>query len=443
MNKLTNHIHEARTWTLVDNKNQHWRGLGLNFCWESRDLDDSAHFSALHQHPRFDYATQIPQLAAQGINFIRVWMCWWNLCLDWPRPENNKRCTEAPEGSRFNPEGGRALQDLLRLCEAHGIRIMLCLEAHINFMGRGWELSPYNMANGGPARTAREFFALPEARALYKEKLDEVYRLVGTSPALAVWEFFNEIDNLVWAPDFGGSPQDPAVLDWHQEMARHLAALDTYKRPISTSISHREIPGLWDLPELSVNQHHVYRHSRSIPGELSRNVKRHRKAHVLGEFGYHWDWSLNFADLEPAFSNDLILGLYLGLLSPTPILPLTWWWEYFEDRGLLGVFKHLAEVNKEMLELGAGTFTSCPTPRIRGWIFHTVKTGSRYWTLAHRRAKKVGGDRRLPLDFLAGEIKYLNPLTGNWTCHGKGESLPLETVGQGETRLFTYTKKSP
>lgn len=367
-------------WVFRDPDGHPFRGVGLNLCWESRDHDDSAWFGRLHEDERFGYEEMIPRLAALGVNLVRVWMVYWNLPVDWPTPANNRRYRPTPAGQSFNPDGTAALRRLIRLCEVHKVKLMLCLETHVGFLGEGWALNPYNRANGGPATTPREFFTSPEARAQYRRKLDHLVENIGASSAVACWEFFNEIDNLTFDPTYGGPVDDPAVVDWHREMAAYLKGLDPLHRPVTTSISHREIPGLWELG-LDLNQHHIYCRTDEIPGDLEACLARTGTPHVIGEFGKHWDWSLDFRTLEPGFSDDLVRGLWLGLFSPTPILPLTWWWEYFEDRGEWEVFREVRRVSDAMLAAGGGSFELLSATKGPEGMERQVRTGSVIWTL--------------------------------------------------------------
>lgn len=53
---------------------------------------------------------------------------------------------------------------------------------------------------------------------------------------------------------------------------------------------------------------------------------------------------------------DFKRGLWLGLFSPTPVLPMSWWWEFFENRGLMTCFRQVRELNDRMLAAGGGHF---------------------------------------------------------------------------------------
>jgi hypothetical protein len=127
---------------------------------------------------------------------------------------------------------------------------------------------------------------------------------------MAVWEFWNEIDN---AMEWQNIPAED-IVSWHREMAAYLRDIDPYNHIISTSVANRPIPGLWELDEMEFSQHHPYE-------------DKFNKPDVLGEFALSWrppGQGAAGALYEGAMHN----GLWRGMFSPTPILPLTWWWEW-------------------------------------------------------------------------------------------------------------------
>ena len=64
----------------------------------------------------------------------------------------------------------------------------------------------------------------------------------------------------------------------------------------------------------------------------------------------------NFDDFGEDMDLDFKRGLWYGLFSPTPITPMSWWWEYFENRGMVPYFRNVRYVNDLMLNLGEGAF---------------------------------------------------------------------------------------
>jgi len=341
-------------WTLKYDNGTLFRGIGENICWESRDDDDSKYFKKLHEDKRFNYNYMLEKLAANGGNFFRTWMIYWNLPVDWKKVQNNSRYTN--NDSYYNESGMQRMDDLVQLCDSLGIHMMLALESHVSLMGSGWETSNYNLANGGSAKTPTEFFALPAARAQYKNKLRLMVARYGYSPSIGAWEFFNEVDNAMY--NGGPDNQIPAevVTDWHNEMSTFLKTIDPYNHIVTTSVSHRDIPGMNDLKNIDINQRHIYKNTAGIPATILDYTAKHNKPYIIGESGFEWDWSKDFNAIAPEMDGDFRRGLWLGLFSPTPVLPMSWWWEFFENRGLMSYFEIVKKVNDQMISEGQGKF---------------------------------------------------------------------------------------
>lgn len=353
-------------WTLQYDNGELFRGIGENICWESRDEDDSKYFKALHEDKRFNYEYMLKKLAANGGNFFRTWMIYWNLPVDWKTVVNNSRYQNTT--SPYNESGMKRMDQLVELCDSLGIHMMLALESHVGFMGDGWKMSSYNVANGGPAKTPLEFFTLPEARLQYKNKLRLLVARYGYCPSIGVWEFFNEIDNAM----YNVKPEDQlppsAVTAWHDEMSTFLKTIDPFNHMVTTSVSHRDIDGMNDLKNIDINQKHIYKNTAGIPGTIREYTKKHNKPYIIGEAGYEWDWSKNFNDFGDEMDGDFKRALWYGLFSPTPVLPMSWWWEFFENRGMMSYFKQVSEINRSMLEAGKGKFESFDVKAVQNGI---------------------------------------------------------------------------
>jgi hypothetical protein len=343
-------------WTFKLDNGELFRGIGENICWESRDNDDSKYFEKLQEDKRFNYDYMLKKLAANGGNFFRVWMIYWNLPVDWKTVSNNSRYWNTT--SPYNESGMKRMDQLVQLCDSLGIHMMLAFESHVGYIGDGWNMSSYNVANGGPAKTPIEFFTLPEAKQQYKNKLRLMVARYGYSPAIGAWEFFNEVDNAMYA----GKPEDripdDVITAWHDEMSTYLKSVDTYQHLVTTSISHRDVQGMNDLKNMDINQKHIYKNTSAIPETIRSYTQKHNKPYVIGESGFEWDWSKNFNDFADDMDSDFKRGLWLGMFSPTPVLPMSWWWEFFENRGMMSYFKPVSEVNRLMLEAVKGKFES-------------------------------------------------------------------------------------
>ena len=334
-------------WTFRFDNGELFRAIGENIGWESRNVDDSKYFKSLHEDKRFNYDYMIPKLSESGGNFFRTWMIYWNLPIDWKKVKNNNRYTATT--SFYNESAMQRLDHLVDLCDSLGVYMMLALESHVGYMGDGWKMNSYNVINGGFAKTPAEFFTNANARLQYKNKLRLMIARYGYSPSIAVWEFFNEVDHVAFDKSFGKEIPSAVISDWHKEMAMYIKENDPYQHLVSTSVSHRDIDGMNDIDAIDFNQRHIYGNAFTIPGVIRDYESKYKKPYVIGECGYHWDWSLNFNDYVAEFTQDFRKTLWLGLFSPTPILPMSWWWEFFENNGMMEYFSKVNTINQEIL----------------------------------------------------------------------------------------------
>ena len=342
--KLQGILHVRDNWTLVYDNGQPFRGVGINLCWESRTQDDSKFFSDLHeQHDRFNFDAMLPDFAKNGGNFTRMWICDWNFPIDRQTGFNNHRYEETTE--YMNRSAVERLDHVVNLSEELGIKIMLC-------MGQGKVVAD------------QAFFTCPDAKVRYRNYLRYIVARWGYSPAIAMWEFFNEIDNVQHnAPD-GVIPAE-YIVAWHDEMSTYLAGLDPFQHIRTTSISHRDLEGLNDLANLDINQKHIYNATHVVPETIDAYIAKHNKPYIVGEVGYEWDWSKNFDDFADGMNMDFRRAFWYGLFSQTALTPMTWWWEWFDEHKMIPYMQNARLVSDMMLKAGKGDFQK----------FQTVKNG--------------------------------------------------------------------
>ena len=342
--KLQGILHVRDNWTLVYDNGQPFRGVGINLCWESRTQDDSKFFSDLHeQHDRFNFDAMLPDFAKNGGNFTRMWICDWNFPIDRQTGFNNHRYEETTE--YMNRSAVERLDHVVNLSEDLGIKIMLC-------MGQGNVVAD------------QAFFTCPDAKVRYRNYLRYIVARWGYSPAIAMWEFFNEIDNVQHnAPD-GVIPAE-YIVAWHDEMSTYLAGLDPFQHIRTTSISHRDLEGLNDLANLDINQKHIYNATHVVPETIDAYIAKHNKPYIVGDVGYEWDWSKNFDDFADGMNMDFRRAFWYGLFSQTALTPMTWWWEWFDEHKMIPYMQNARLVSDMMLKAGKGDFQK----------FQTVKNG--------------------------------------------------------------------
>lgn len=305
---------------LVNRAGKPFFAVGWNLCWHG-------------SRGTYDYDEWLPKLAASGVNFIRIWSCPWAF---------NVEATPGTLG-RYDQRGLWALDHVLERCRQLGILVMLCLDYHgvlsieKDYWGSNdfWRQNPYNAALGGPCREPKEFFTSAEARRLYRERLRYLVSRLGAHPTLAVWEFWNEIDNnLGWL--------DAAeVVRWHDEMGDFLRKADPYGRLISTSTSWSPWPDLWRVPSIGLQQAHSY--GQTSPSAVFSRMAQdrfelHRKPFLLGEFGV--DFRGPSEEKDP-YRRALRQAVWSTALSGAAGTAMPWFWETLHARNAHGLWRAL------------------------------------------------------------------------------------------------------
>ena len=366
--KLQGILHVRDNWTLVYDNGKPFRGVGINLCWESRTQDDSKFFSDLHeQHDRFNFDAMLPDFAKNGGNFTRMWICDWNFPIDRQTGFNNHRYEETTE--YMNRSAVERLDHVVNLSDDLGIKIMLC-------MGQGNVVAD------------QAFFTCPDAKVRYRNYLRYIVARWGYSPAIAMWEFFNEIDNVQHnAPD-GVIPAE-YIVAWHDEMSTYLAGLDPFQHIRTTSISHRDLEGLNDLANLDINQKHIYNATHVVPETIDAYIAKHNKPYIVGEVGYEWDWSKNFDDFADGMNMDFRRAFWYGLFSQTALTPMTWWWEWFDEHKMIPYMQNARLVSDMMLKAGKGSFEKFETVRNGKAEAYAVRCGKKTFVYVYNGNEEV------------------------------------------------------
>lgn len=379
-------LHKNGLYTFRFDDGELFRGIGENVAWESRSFED----------PKWTYDYLLPTLSKNGANFFRTWMCPWNLPLEWRVTTNPKRYSNTTE--YFNPGGIKRMEELLKLTDSLHLYFMLTLDMNSGF----WRNNPYNAANGGPVKTWPEFFTSAAAMDKYKNKLRYIIARWGYSTNIAAFEFFNEIDNGVFTKNDSIVIPHSSITNWHEEMSRYLKDIDPYRHLVTTSISHRDITGLNSIPYIDFNQKHIYKHTEKIPAIYPDYIQTYNKPYVVGEFGYRWE------DADPKYAVDADYdykrGLWFGLFSPTPILPMSWWWEFFDEQHMTPYLNTVRRISDVMLKEGNGSFEQVT---VSAGLLHAqaVKCGSTYFVYL---LNESDGDVVTPVSIpVAGNSNYV------------------------------------
>lgn len=395
-------LHKNGLYTFKFDNGDLFRGIGENVGWEARTFEN----------PKYTYDLLLPPLAANGANFFRTWMCPWNLPLDYQRTNNPKRYSNTTE--YFNPSGIKRMEELLHMIDSLHMYMMLTLDM-----------------NSGKRP---EWFYSQTTMDKYKNKLRYMVARWGYSTNIAAWEFFNEIDNGVFTKGDSILVPHMYVTNWHDEMSRYLKDVDPYKHLVTTSISHRDIAGLNSIAYIDFNQKHIYKHTEKIPAIYPDYIQTYGKPYVVGEFGYRWE------DANPKYAKeadyDYKRGLWFGMFSPTPILPMSWWWEFFHEQNMEPYFRSVRQISDMMLKAGNGSFEQL---EVNAGLLHAqgMKCGSKYFVYL---LNESDSPMTVPVSFGVGANKSITaqsfiPVTGKYSKVSnltiKNKALNLNRVGLG------------
>ena len=410
-------LHQGDNWAFRFDNGQPFRGVGENICWESRANDDSKYFKALHEMPKYNYEYLLRALKNHGGNYYRTWISAFNLPLDWQRNFNSNRYE--PSDAYYNPSAIKKIDRMFNLADSLGLYVMLTL-------GPG----NYNVRDGGFSPSAADFFVNPKSKIRYKNRLRYFIARWGYSTSVGAWEFFNEVDNVQFGNRNKPISADSIVI-WHDEMSTYLKATDPYKHLVTTSISHRDLKGLNSLPNIDFNQKHIYKNTASMPKAIVQYEKEFNKPYVIGEFSYEWDWSKNFDEFPEEMDSDFKRGLWYGLFAPTPVLPMSWWWEYFDNRKTDVYIQRVRTISDKMLAAGHGKFEQMhPAVSDTSIITYGVKCGTQSYIYVYNPTASI---KKLTLNC---NIKLPAKGVSSYVCEtGAFKPVPAQAVTASGNQL--------
>lgn len=269
-----------------------------------------------------DYKQWINELAENGGNFLRLWMCSWGTGIEWKETglgDYSKRQDRAFE-----------LDWIIDYASQKGIYIMLCLNNHgqvSTYVNSEWDNNPYNSKNGGPCKNTFDFFSDSSAIKFYLRRLNYIVARWGYSPNILAWEIFNEIE-------FTNSYlfERKNIIAWQKMNAIYLDSLDVNNHLITTSYASSEKDfKLWKLPEIDFTQTHFYRGSSDIESIQIDGIKNYltsfEKPTLVGEFGL-WSRDESFAEMDPK-GITLHNSLWASTVSGSFGTSMIWWWDSY------------------------------------------------------------------------------------------------------------------
>ncbi|MFA5292747.1 MAG: cellulase family glycosylhydrolase [Phycisphaerae bacterium] len=390
-------------YTFIHDSGKRIRGIGENIGWEQGG---------------YMYDRLFPLLNSLGCNYVRLWVA---------NPYNVQLEGVVYGLGRYDEQISQRLDNTVNLARQNGIYLTVSIDGAGELDPNptdplcGWPKNPYNTVNGGMCSTQTDFFTSTSAKAQYKKKLRYIIARWGYSTNVAALEFWNEIDG-AWV--HYGVNRD-AVENWHNEIAAYLKNIDPFDHIVTTSCTGYQDSGFWDMPDIDFSQTHPYRTQQgstifdpvnfyNLITNTYENV--YGKPHVLGEFGY--------TSGEPTIEthanmvDNLHRGLWFGMFSPTPILPLTWWWDYFERNNDESQFSVAAAFLNQMMSRNADIVSRSATIGNSNITVMAVKTmNDQFVFLRNNSSSTQSNNMTLTLTGMTSgsyTYKFYNTATGVW-----------------------------
>lgn len=176
--------------------------IGLNLCFPRHDRVEADGIAR--------YEKWIARLAAEGGNFIRLWL------------GHSFFDPEPARAGEFCESRAQRLDRVLAIALAHDVRVKITLDHFRSIVAhREQEIFPgaasfakqvYSLSNGGFASDMEAFLKQPECRRRYLLKLDWLADRYAQHPAIFGWELWNEMSAV----------RAPGWLEWSEFMLPEL-----------------------------------------------------------------------------------------------------------------------------------------------------------------------------------------------------------------------------
>ena len=294
--------------------------LGANVCWGGDPGTTSLD-------------KWIPQYAAQGCNYFRIWLSphWTTFGVEQPG------LTRDGKGlGQYSLENLWRLDYVLALARKYDMKVKLCIDSYNMLRDKDgypqWEDGVFNIRNGGILHSPTEFWQSPEMDRFYIQKLHYLVARYSADPTVFSWEFWNEIDV---------SRDLPVDLcrDWHQRMGKELQKIDPYHHLVTTSFGNSMgVKEIDNLPEMDYIQTHNYG-SPDVISQIAIQQSRKSnwgKPHYVAEIG---------ADAGGPRIEDDPTGLqihdplWISICMGSSAAAQPWWWDnLIEPKGLYPLF---------------------------------------------------------------------------------------------------------
>jgi hypothetical protein len=200
-------------------------------------------------------------------------------------------------------------------------------------------------------------------------------------------------------------------------MSTYLKSIDPFEHLVSTSCSWKTIPGLWNVSNLDFSQTHPYGSTDGLYSTITSYVNSYSKPYVTGEFAYSWE-NAGTSGTHSLYRRELHMGMWRGMFSPTPILPMTWWWESFAGYNDWDVFSVTSAFGNQITSDCNGFLTSLSVSAGTGMEAMGVQTTDKMFVWLRNSTSSTISGRTMtisPLQNGTYEVRYYDTWLGTYS----------------------------
>lgn len=283
------------------------------------------------------YRAYLDRLAAAGVNAVEVWLCSWNLALEWRADWPGYHGI-----GRYSEENAWRIDRLLDDAWARGVRINLVIYNHgmaSEQTDAEWSDNPWSAARGGPLAKSDEYFT--DGRALAGQERLRRYVIArwADHPAVMAWKLWSEI-NLT-----GAARSEETLRTWHERATARWHELDPYGHPCTTHWAgdfrapHRSIVALPGIDLVCIDAYHapegegggtlladLLLQSTGSGERRGGGLARYGKPVLATEYGGSWN-----ACPAPQMEAEHASGAFAALVTGHAGAPMLWWFEWIDQ----------------------------------------------------------------------------------------------------------------
>lgn len=325
----------------------------------------------------YDYKRYIDSLVGNA-NYMRVFINRYQY-LSLYGPEYTQLENGNPKvyfDSIINQKDSAELDYIISYALQHGITITPCIFNCGDFRYANSDPSDVGIWANNPFNNILDlsepcvFFTSAEAKRITKNLLRYIISRWGYAANVFCWELWNEVDHVSEICDNNGE-LGQNILDWHDEMANYIRAIDPFGHCISSSVG-----GDYGLPafseifqNLDITQRHTYQNiqiARSrfeLPNTLYHSANKSHSQYSIdpkpffqAEFGFSQSKHPYAIEKDPmgvSLHNSLWSSLFLASIGSASF----WWWNYLDICGMYNRFAPMLNFSQN-LPILSSTFTA-------------------------------------------------------------------------------------